>query len=104
MTKYLVYMTVKSEEEATRIGTELIKQRLAACANIIGTSKSFFWWDGAVQSGSETVIILKTSEKKIDLLISTARELHSYGCPAIVAIEIKKGNPDFLEWISKEIP
>ena len=102
MTEYLVYMTVKSEEEATSIGTELMEQRLAACANIIGTSKSFFWWDGAVQSGSETVIILKTSEKKIDLLISTAQGLHSYGCPAIVAIEIKKGNPDFLEWISKE--
>ena len=104
MTEYLVYMTVKSEEEATRIGTELIEQRLAACANIIGTSKSFFWWNGAVQSGAESVIILKTSDNKIDLLISTAQELHSYDCPAIVAIEIKKGNPDFLEWISKEIP
>ena len=102
MTEYLVYMTVKSEEEATRIGTELIEQRLAACANILGTSKSFFWWNGAVQSGPETVIILKTSDKKIDLLISTARELHSYDCPAIAAIEIKKGNPDFLEWISEE--
>ncbi|MBN07403.1 MAG: divalent-cation tolerance protein CutA [Rhodospirillaceae bacterium] len=96
-------MTVKSEEEATRIGAELIEQRLAACANIIGTSKSFYWWNGAVQSGSETVVILKTSDNKIDLLISTAQELHSYDCPAIVAIEIKKGNPDFLEWISKEI-
>ena len=102
MTEYLVYMTVKSEEEATRIGIELIEQRLAACANIIGTSMSFFWWDGAVQSGSETVIILKTSKKKIDLLISTAQELHSYDYPAIAAIEIKKGNPDFLKWISRE--
>ena len=103
MTEHLVYMTVKSEEEATRIGTELIEHRLAACANIIGPSKSFFWWNGAVQSGSETVIILKTSDKKIDLLISTAQELHSYDCPAIAAIEIKKGNPDFLKWISTEI-
>ena len=102
MTEYLVYMTVKSEEEATRIGTELIGQRLAACANIIGTSKSFFWWNEAVQSETETVMILKTSDKKIDLLISTAQELHSYDCPAIAAIEAKKGNPDFLKWISKE--
>ena len=102
MTEYLVYMTVKSEEEAARIGTELIGQRLAACANIIGACKSFFWWNGAVQSDTETLMLLKTSDKKIDLLISTAQELHSYDCPAIAAIEIKKGNPDFLKWISKE--
>ena len=95
-------MTVKSEEEAARIGTELIEQRLAACANIIGTSRSFFWWDGAVQSDSETAMILKTSDQKIDLLISTAQKLHSYDNPAIAAMEIKKGNPDFLTWISKE--
>ncbi len=102
MTEYLVYMTAPSEEEATRIGTELIGQRLAACVNIIGTSKSIFWWKGAVQSDSETVMILKTSDKKIDLLISTALELHLYDCPAIAAIETKKGNPDFLKWISSE--
>ncbi len=102
MTEYLIYMTAPSEEEATRIGTELVGQRLAACANILGTSKSAFWWHGAVQSESETVMILKTSDKKIDLLMSTAQELHSYDCPAISAFEIKKGNPEFLNWISKE--
>ena len=102
MTQYMVYLTAQSEEEATRIGAELVGQRLAACANIMGTSKSFFWWNGAVQSELETVMILKTSDKKIDLLISTAQKLHSNDCPAIAAIEIKKGNPDFLNWISKE--
>ncbi len=102
MTEYLVYITAPSEEEATRICTELVGQRLAACANILGTSKSIFWWNGAIQSESETVMILKTSDKKIDLLISRAQELHSYDCPAVVALEIKKGNPFFLNWISKE--
>ena len=102
MREYLVYVTAHSEEEATRIITEVVEQRLAACANIIGASKSFFWWKGAVHSDSETVMILKTSNKKIDLLISAVQELHSYDCPAIAAIEIKKGNPDFLNWISRE--
>ena len=102
MTEYLVYMTAPTEEVATKIGTELVKQRLAACANILGRSKSIFWWSGAVQSDTETVMIFKTSDKKIDLLISTAQELHSYDCPAIAALEIKKGNPEFLDWITRE--
>ena len=102
MREYLVYMTAPSDEEATRISTDLVGQRLAACANILGTSKSVFWWNGAVQSEPETVIIFKTSDKKIDLLMSTAQELHSYDCPAIAALEIKKGNPEFLDWITRE--
>ena len=101
MTEYLVYMTAPSEAEATRIGEELVGQRLAACSNIMGSSKSVFWWNGAIHSEAETPMILKTSDKKIDLLISTAQELHSYDCPAIAAVEIKKGNSDFLKWISK---
>ena len=102
MTEYLVYMTAPSEDEATRIGTELVGQRLAACANILGTSKSIFWWHGAVQSESETAMVLKTSDKKIELLMSTAQALHSYDCPAIAALEIKKSNPEFLNWIVEE--
>ena len=89
MREYLVYVTAHSEEEATRIITEVVEQRLAACANIIGASKSFFWWKGAVHSDSETVMI-QNIEQKIDLLISAVQELHSYDCPAIAAIEIKK--------------
>ena len=102
MAAYLVYITAPSEEEATIIGAELVGRRLAACANILGASKSIFRWNGAIQTESETVIILKTSGKNIDLLVSTARKLHSYKCPSIVALEIKKGNPDFLNWITKE--
>ena len=102
MAEYLVYITTPSEEEAKRISTELVGQRLAACANILGASNSVFWWNGTVQSELETVTILKTSEKKIDLLISTVKELHSYDCPPITALEITKGNPVFLNWISKE--
>ena len=102
MTEYLVYMTVPSEEEAARIGKELVVQRLAACVNILGTSRSIFRWNGTVQSETETAMIIKTSDKRIDLLIPTAEKLHPYDCPAITAIEIKKGNPVFLDWISRE--
>ena len=102
VTAYLVYMTLPTEEEATKIGKELVQQRLAACVNILGTSRSIFWWNGAIQSEDETVMILKTSDIKIDLLIETVQELHSYDCPAITAIEINKGSSNFLNWIVKE--
>ena len=95
-------MTVASEDEATKIGTELVQLRLAACVNILGPSRSIYWWDESVNTNIETVMILKTSDKKLELLISAAIDLHSYDCPAIIALEIKKGNPDFLNWITKE--
>ena len=102
MSEHLIYMTASSEAEANAICKELVQRRLAACANILGRTKSFFWWEGEIQSDSEIAVILKTSSKKVDALINAAKNLHSYDCPCVVAINIEYGNPDFLNWISKE--
>ena len=102
MSEHLIYMTASSETEAEAICTELVQQRLAACANILGRTKSFFWWEGEVQSDSEIAFILKTSGKNLGALIDAAKKLHSYDCPCVVAVEIANGNLDFLNWISKE--
>ena len=99
MREYLVYVTAHSEEEATRIITEVVEQHLAACANIIGASKAFSGGKVPFIPDSETVMILKTSNK--DRFINFGSPGTSFlRCPAIAAIEIKKA--DFLNWISRE--
>ena len=56
-----IYMTAGSQEEAARIGRELVSSRLAACVNIIPQMRSIYEWEGRLQEDAEVVMIAKTT-------------------------------------------
>lgn len=97
-----VYITTRDEAEAARIGEALVRERLAACANVLGPIRSFYWWEGKVQDDREAVLVLKSRDALIEPLVARVKALHSYSCPCVVALEIAQGNPDFLRWIGEE--
>lgn len=102
MTAVLVYVTASSREEAEIIARSVVGDRLAACANILSDVTSYFWWEGGVQAEQEVSLILKSREHLVEPLTAKIKELHSYDCPCVVAVQISQGNPDFLEWIAAE--
>jgi periplasmic divalent cation tolerance protein len=102
MKTVMLYITAKDAGEARKIGTALVKERLAACANIVDKIESVYRWKGKLEHGAEALLTAKTKESLAEKAIGRARELHSYECPCIVAFPIVKGNPAFLKWISHE--
>lgn len=98
----LLYVTCSSEEEALKIGSTLVEERLAACANVLGRTTSLFWWEGKLQRESEVALILKTRSELVEQATQRVKALHSYSVPCVVALPIAAGNPDFLDWITKE--
>lgn len=97
-----VYVTASDVEEAKSIGRRLVEEQLAACANILPGATSIFRWQGKLEEASEAVLVLKTTEQKLDTLINRAKALHSYDCPCIEALPVVEGNRDFLEWVVRE--
>jgi periplasmic divalent cation tolerance protein len=97
-----VYITTSSPEEARRIGRQLVEERLAACVNIIPGMTSFYWWQGKIEEGSETVLIAKTRAELVEPLTERVKALHSYTVPCIIALPIVGGNRGFLQWIADE--
>lgn len=102
MSEVLVYMTAANAEEAGRIGRSLVERRLAACANLLGPIRSFYWWDGTVQDDAEVALIAKTRAELVPELTAAVRAMHSYQVPCVVALPIAGGNPDFLAWVQAE--
>ncbi|MCU0427562.1 MAG: divalent-cation tolerance protein CutA [Candidatus Kapabacteria bacterium] len=100
---YFVYITTASTEEAERIGTALVEERLAACVNIMPGMKSMYWWEGAMETSHETVLIAKTNGERLQALTDKAVELHSYNCPCVVALPIEKGYEPYLIWIHNSV-
>ena len=97
-----VYMTAGSVDEARAIGQALVRERLAACVNIVDGMRSLYWWDDAVQEDTEAVLIAKTTRARLDSLVERAKALHSYDCPCIVALPMIGGHQAFLSWIATE--
>lgn len=98
----VVHVIVGSRDEARTIARQVVEERLAACANLLGPVESTYWWKGAVESAEEVILLLKTRASLFDRLSERIRGLHSYECPCIVAYPITLGTPDFLAWIETE--
>jgi len=98
----LIYITTKNKEEAAGLARTLLTEKLVACVNIIDNITSFYWWDGKINEGAETLLIAKTKESLVDELIQKVKSIHSYDCPCVVSVPIDAGNPDFINWISAE--
>lgn len=98
----LIYVTAASAGEARQIGAAMVRERLAACANIIPGMKSLYIWDDELQEDEEAVLILKTEESLVPAATRRIGELHSYTCPCVVALAVEGGNREFLDWVVKQ--
>jgi len=98
-----IFITTGSPEEAHKIAEVLLKQRKAACVNIVPRVSSLFWWQDKIESAEENLLIVKTKAPLLNEIIRLVIENHSYEVPEVVALPIVGGNRDYLEWIDKEV-
>lgn len=103
MSHVVVLVTGPSADEAERIGRALVEERLAACANLIPSISSAYWWKGKIEKASEALLILKTRQDLVERLVTRVRALHSYTVPEVIALPILGGNPDYLQWIDDSV-
>jgi periplasmic divalent cation tolerance protein len=97
-----VYTTHPSVVEAERIGRELVERRLCACVNILPGMVSLYWWQGEIERGEETVMIVKTRAVLVEAVRAAVRQLHSYTTPAILVLPIEEVDPDYRKWLMVE--
>lgn len=97
-----VYVTTANSEEAKRIGREVIKEKLAACANILPEITSIFRWEDEIQENGESLLLLKTKSELVKELIMRVKSLHSYEIPCIIELKADQCDQLFTRWIDSE--
>ena len=95
-----IYITAKDDEEARKIASSLVKEKLVACVNYFPIS-SIYRWKQSIENAEEVALIAKTRIDLVDLVIARVKELHSYEVPCVVSWIIEKGNQDYLNWITE---
>jgi periplasmic divalent cation tolerance protein len=99
----VILVTTATDEEAHEVANALLKERKAACVNILPKISSLFWWQDKLNSAQESLLIVKTKASLLKEIIELVRAVHSYEVPEIIALPIIGGNPDYLAWIAKEV-
>lgn len=56
-----------------------------------------------MDSARESLLIVKSTQALLNEIINLVKSLHSYEVPEIIALPIIGGNPDYLQWIEKEV-
>lgn len=102
-TVLMVYATTRERVQAEEIGITLVKERLAACANVLDHVRSFYWWQSELQQDNEALVILKTTAARVEALIARLKALHSYDCPAIEVVPVVAGYGPYLDWVRAEV-
>ena len=99
----IVFITASSEDEAVKISKMLVDEHLAACVNIVPGIRSLFFWDNATQEERETLLIVKSMQEYLDLLITRVKSLHSYTVPEILALPVIGGSEEYLTWLREAV-
>lgn len=103
ITARVVLMTVPDVEVADTLVTTLVEERLAACGNIVPGLQSIFRWQGALARESEALVVLKTVESAVPVLLDRASELHPYEVPEILVVPVEAGHGRYLDWVTKSV-
>lgn len=98
----VVLITTPSSEVGSKIATELLDNKLAACVNIASPITSIFRWKGKVEDAQENLLIVKTKASLFSELEKVVKMSHPYECPEIIAIPIVAGSSDYLNWLNSE--
>ena len=98
----VVLVTSPSEEEAERLASGLVEEKLAACVNIVPIS-SLFRWEGKLSKENESLLIIKTRYSLFHNLEKRVKELHSYQVPEIIALPVVAGSKDYLDWVAENL-
>lgn len=99
----IVITTTDTAEDASRLATEMVEKRLAACAQVEGPIISTYWWQGKIEQGREWKCSLKTSTAVYPKLKAALKQVHPYDTPEIIAVPITAGSRDYLDWMDAEL-
>jgi periplasmic divalent cation tolerance protein len=98
----VVLVTAGKREDALAIAHALVRDRLAACVNVLDGVTSVYRWEGKVCEDPEALLVAKTRRALVPRLAARVKELHTYTCPETIALPLVAGAKAYLDWLAAE--
>ena len=103
MKPLLVLTTVGADFDARALAHTLVEARLAACVNIIDRIHSVYRWEDRVADDGEQLLLIKTTDVRIDALREELFRLHPYDVPEFVVLSIESTSEAYGAWLMESL-
>ncbi len=95
-------MTVPDADTGRTLARNLVESGLCACGNVVSGVESVYRWKGEIHTDPEALVILKTSVERVEALMETARRLHPYDVPELLALPVTEGSDAYVSWVLEQ--
>jgi len=102
-TLLLCYCACPDLDSARTIANALVTERLAACVSRIAGVESTYHWEGALVTGSEELLLIKTTAAQFDALRIRLLSLHPYQVPELIAVPVSACHGAYAAWVRQQI-
>ena len=99
MNPVIVLTTVGAEFDVRAIANDLVQRRLVACVNIIDGVRSIYAWEGRVTEDREQLLVMKTTDARVDELRDALFAQHPYEVPEFVVLPVVAMSDSYLRWL-----
>ena len=97
-----VVLVTAPEGAASELARTLVRERLAACVNLIPGVRSIYRWKGELEEDDEVLLVAKTRSDRVAALAERVRELHPSELPETLALPAVGGSAAYLDWVRAE--
>lgn len=94
----VVYVTAPADA-AQNLAQLLVSRQLAACVNLISSVQSVYRWQGAVESATETLMMIKTPRSGFEQLRAAVVEHHPYDTPEVIGFKVDSAHQAYADWV-----
>ncbi|HYB54139.1 MAG TPA: divalent-cation tolerance protein CutA [Thermoanaerobaculia bacterium] len=97
----VVVTSVGTEDQALDIAHALVRNRQAACVNLIPNVHSIYRWKNRVCDDGEFLLLIKTTGKEFAGVRQTIQQINTYELPEVLAYRVDDASDAFASWIAK---
>jgi len=97
----IAFTTFPEQSQAKEAANTLIKERLAACVQVLPKMDSTYEWEGKIETSAEHLVLIKTTSELMKKLEARLYELHPYSTPEFVCVSSEYTGHRYLSWLTE---
>jgi periplasmic divalent cation tolerance protein len=99
----LITTTTATREDARKIASRLVEERLAACVQIVEPITSVYTWQGTIEEEQEILLLIKSTQDLVAPIADLLDRIHPYEVPELIATPIVDGSTAYLSWLGESL-
>ena len=99
----LILTTCGSAADADALAATLVDSGQAACVSRLDNVRSTYRWQGEVETAEEVLVLIKTTEERLEAVRASVHAQTNYELPEFLAVRVDTGSPGYLSWLAAAV-